>query len=179
MSYLHKNVFIFMLIALMGAQVSCGFHLRGNVALPDFITPVLLELNGNDDDLRRELEKSLTASGEQDIASSLWDAKTVLSISSVRKKRRVISVDSRGRAREYELNYQFNYILKKVSESNQPVNIIKTNTIKLQRDVLFDPDNVLASGHDENVMYADMRKDAAQLLLRQLSAIKPTRLQAE
>ena len=172
LSYLHKSFFVFLLIALAIFQTSCGFHLRGAVGLSDYISPVFLDLNGSDDDLRRELKKLMTASGENNLASSQAEAKSILSISNVQKKQRVVSVDNRGRAREYELNYQFRYELKPVVDLGGQGIIIKTNTIKLKRDLLFDPNSVLAVGHEKNAMYDDMRKDAAQLVLRQLSVIK-------
>ena len=90
----------------------------------------------------------------------------------MRKKQRVVAVDNRGRAREYELNYQFSYDLKKVSVAGMPLEIIRTNTVKLKRGLLFDPDSVLAVGHEKDALYEDMRKDAAQMVLRQLSTIK-------
>ena len=106
------------------------------------------------------------------MATSSVEAKTVLNISNVQKKQRVVAVDNLGRAREYELNYQFRYELKTISKTATQSEIIKTNTVKLKRDLLFDPGSVLAVDHEKNAMYEDMRKDAAQLVLRQLSVIK-------
>lgn len=172
---LHKKVFVFVLIALAGAQISCGFHLRGAVTLPNFIAPVFLELNGKDDELKRELKALLSASGENVFAASIEDAKTVLNISGVNEKQRVVAVDNRGRAREYELSYKLRYELKLVDVATQS-EIIKTNEIKLKRDLLFDPDSVLAVSEEKDSHYDDMRKDAAQLLLRQLRAVKQINL---
>ncbi|MCW8923016.1 MAG: LPS assembly lipoprotein LptE [Gammaproteobacteria bacterium] len=167
LSYLHKNVFIFVLIVLAGVQSACGFHLRGVLSLPDRITPMFVD--SGDAELSRDLEMLLSASGENALATSSTEAETVLNIASVQKSQRVVAVDSRGRAREYELNYQFRYELKAQGDSE----VIKTNTIKLKRDLLFDPDSVLAVEHEKDTMYEDMRKDAAQVMLRQLSVIKP------
>ena len=169
---LHKKFFIFMLIALAGVQASCGFHLRGALGLPAHITPVFLDLSTSDDELGRELQGLLSSSAENALAASSVEAKTVLNISNVQKQQRVVAVDNLGRAREYELNYQFRYELKTISKAAVQSEIIKTNTVKLKRDLLFDPGSVLAVGHEKNAMYKDMRKDAAQLVLRQLSVIK-------
>ena len=172
LSNLHKTVFVFMLIALAAVQTSCGFHLRGALGLPDHITPLFLDLSATDDELGRELQTLLSSSAENALVASSAEAKTVLAISSVQKKQRVVAVDNLGRAREYELNYQFRYELKRVSESEDQTEVIKTNTVKLKRDWLFDPDSVLAVGHERDSLYDDMRKDAARVVLRQLSAIK-------
>lgn len=175
----YKKKIIFMLVALAGLQVSCGFHLRGVHGLADHITPVFVDVNGTDDELRRELKNALSASGNNALAISGEQAKTILSIYAVQKKQRVVAIDSRGRAREYSLSYQFRYELKKASVADNKTEIIKTNTVKLKRDLLFDPNNVLAFDHEKALMYEDMRKDAAHVVLRQLSAIKSPALQQE
>ncbi len=77
------------------------------------------------------------------------------------KNRRVISVDSRGRAREYELNYSVYYTIKSA-------HIDAENVVKLQRELLFDPDNVLGADYEEQTLYRDMKRDAARLILQQL-----------
>ena len=172
----HKKVFVFMLIALAGVQTSCGFHLRGVLGLPGHITPIFLDLSASDDELGRELQSLLSSSAENALAATGAEAKTVLNISNVQKKQRVVAVDNLGRAREYELNYQFGYELKTISKTAAQSEIIKTNTVKLKRDLLFDPGSVLAVEHEKNAMYEDMRKVAAQLVLRQLSVIKQSAL---
>ena len=173
LSNLHKTVFVFMLIALAVVQSSCGFHLRGALGLSDYITPVFLDLSSSDDVLGRELQNLLSSSGENALAASIDEAKTVLAISGVQKKQRVVAVDELGRARVYVLSYQFRYELKKMAEADKPSEIIKTNTVKLKRDLLFDPDSVLAAGHEKNALYEDMLKDAARVVVMQLSTIKP------
>ena len=172
LKHLYKSFFVLMLMALAGVQTSCGFQLRGAIELPDQIKPLFLDLSATDDELGRELQALLASSGENALALSRAEAKTILSVSSVSKKQRVVAVDDRGRAREYELNYQFSYDLKKVSEAGMPLEIIRTNTVKLKRSLLFDPGSVLAVNYEKDTLYKDMRKDAAQMVLRQLSTVK-------
>jgi len=172
LSRFHKIYFIFMLMALATVQTSCGFHLRGAVSLPDHITPVFLDLSSSDDGLGRGLQALLSSSGDNVLAVSKDEAKTILKISGVQKKQRVVAVDDLGRAREYELNYSFHYELKNNVDSAAQSEIIKTNTVKLKRDWLFDPSSVLAVGHERNALYDDMQKDAARVMLRQLAVIK-------
>ncbi|MDH5711523.1 MAG: LPS assembly lipoprotein LptE [Gammaproteobacteria bacterium] len=170
--YLHKTVFIFVLVVLTCVQAACGFHLRGVFTLPNSITPVFVDLNGNDNELNRELESSIAAIDENALASSEIEAKTILTITNAQMNQRVAAVDSLGRARNYELSYQFHYELKKAPVSNEHTDIIKANTLELKRDLLFDPESVLAVEHEKNALQKDMRKDAAQIVLRQLSTIK-------
>ena len=169
LSNFHKTAFVFVLLTLVAVQSSCGFHLRGAVSLPDHITPLFLDLSAIDDRLGRELQTLLSSSGENVLAASKAEAKTILKIANLKSKQRVVAVDDLGRAREYELNYQFHYELKKAAGSAE---IIKTNTVKLKRDWFFDPDSVLAVTHEKESLLDDMRKDAARVTLRQLAAIK-------
>lgn len=168
----HKTIFVFMLIALAGMQTSCGFHLRGAISVPDHISPLFLDLSATDDELGRELQTLLSSSNDKTLVASIAEAKTVLKISHVQKKQRVVAIDNLGRAREYELNYQFHYKLTKLSTMDVKPEIIKTNTVKLKRDLLFDPESVLAVSHEKEKLYKDMRKDAARIVLRHLSTIK-------
>jgi len=168
-----------MLIALVGLQTACGFHPRGVVGLPDHIAPLFLDLSSTDDGLGHELRILLSSSDKDDLAISKTKAKTILTISNMQKKQRLVAVDNLGRAHEYELNYQFNYELKKTSMANTQSAIIKTNRVELKRDLFFDPNNVLASGYENEALYEDMRKEAARIILGQLNVIKPIALQQE
>ncbi len=172
MSYPHKTFLIFILMALTIALNACGFHLRGEVNLPDHLTPIFLDLSTSDNELSRELLALLSSSKKNILATSKAEANTILEISAVQKQQRVVAVDNLGRAREYELKYQFIYSLKKNVKPPSPEKMIKTNAVKLKRNWLFDPSSVLAVAHEKESLYIDMRKDAARVMLRQLVAIK-------
>jgi LPS-assembly lipoprotein len=154
------------LIVLLCISVltACGFHLRGQIELPEQLSPLYLEAENLNSDLLREINNIFRANNIIS-AKSRTDASAVLEITQANKGRRVLSVDNRGRVREYELSLRIQYRLrgKNISELNK--------TIDLKRDLLFDPDSVLAISHEREVLYQDMSRDAARLILQQLTAV--------
>lgn len=168
----YKNIFIFVVMLLIGSQVSCGFHLRGDVRLSKHIQPLFIDLDDNADGVGRELSNLLLASDKNNLTVSKEEAKAILRIFNIQKTRRVVTVDNFGRASEYELNYQFNYELKTVPDADETSKVIKRNLVRLKRDLVFDPGSVLVASNENEALYDDMRKDAAQSVLRQLSFVK-------
>jgi LPS-assembly lipoprotein len=154
----------FSLLLCVCALTACGFHLRGQIEMPEQLSPLYLEAENIDSSLLRELDNILRANNINR-AESKSDASAFLKITQANKSRRVLSVDNRGRVREYELSLRIQYTL-------QGRNISRLDKkISLTRDLLFDPDSVLAISHEQEVLYQDMSRDAARLMLQQLQAV--------
>lgn len=158
--YLRPGMLFFVSILFC---VSCGFHLRGQIELPEKLSPLFLEPGTSDSDVYRELN-NLFRANEIKLADSITESAASLKIIKSSESSRILSVDSRGRAREYQLNLRIEYQLKgnKISEVNK--------TVLLNRDLIFDPDSVLAINNERQVLYRDMNRDAARLILQQLQA---------
>lgn len=153
--------------SLLFALVSCGFHLRGQAILPNELSPMFVDARVSAPELVHEL-KALLKTSNIVLAEDKDKAASVVVISSVKKSRRVLSVDASGRAREYELNYQLRYLV-----SGKAVNTAEKE-LSLNRELLFDPGNVLAATYEEQALYEDMVKDGARRVLLQLQAIQVT-----
>ena len=160
MMFLKHGPVFFLCLSILTA---CGFHLRGQVELPEQLSPLYVEAKNADSDLVRELYSLFRANNIKN-SESKSGSSAFLNISQTNKSRRVLSVDSRGRVREYELSLRVQYSLsgKNISDMDK--------AIHLTRDLLFDPDSVLAIGYEQEVLYQDMNRDAARLILQQLGA---------
>ena len=164
MSFARKSLFIVLSVCLLAA---CGFHLRGPVELSAEITPIFLE-QGADNALNRELRALLSRSGKNNLTQTKSEAKAVLSIVSAREKKRVVAVDNSGRARQYDLSYILRY---RLTGKNVPqLGADNISVLHLKRSLNFDPESVLAIGHEVETLYRDMRKDSARLILQRLQA---------
>ena len=94
------------------------------------------------------------------------------------KSRRVLSVDGSGRVKEYLLTYKVNFIIKTASENIETKDkedvlsqdSISPDSISVSRTLLFDPVAVLAVTNEAEILYKDMRRDAARLILLKLQA---------
>ena len=166
MNFFRKILLIVLSISMLAA---CGFHLRAPVDLSVEITPVFIEQSGADNVLDRELRSLLSQSGKNDLTQTKSEAKSVLKIVSAKEKKRVVAVDDRGRARQYDLSYILRYSLtgKNIPQSGDD----NISVLNLKRSVIFDPDNVLAIGHEAETLYNDMRKDSARLILQRLQTL--------
>ncbi len=165
-SFARKSLFIILGIYLLSA---CGFHLRGPVELSAEIMPVFIEQSGGDSVLNRELRKLLSQSGKKHLTLTKSEAKTILDIVSGKEKKRVVAVDNRGRARQYDLSYILHY---RLTGKNIPrVGNDNVSVLNLRRSLNFDPDNVLAISHEVENLYNDMRKDSARLILQRLQTL--------
>lgn len=90
---------------------------------------------------------------------------------SEKKSRRILSVDSNGRAREYLLSYEVLYSVQ-LPAAGETVADSKAfeDTVFLSRSLLFDPNAVLAVTNESAILYKDMRRDAARQVLLKLQA---------
>jgi LPS-assembly lipoprotein len=113
-----------------------------------------------------ELESALLAAGGE-VVGEADAASAILTIQSERYGRRVLSVDSAGRASEYELSLRLDYSLS--TPEGEP--LAQRDTVTLLRDYRFDPDNVLASGSQESTLQNEMRRYAVRQILRRLQSI--------
>lgn len=154
------------LAVLLALQLNaCGFHLRGAVELPEVMARTHVE-GGAGSDLYYELENALINAGAEVVASA--EAATgTLTLHKQQVQRRVLSVDSLGRAAEYELTLQLAFSLKdsagKIIADNERLSIV--------RDYSFDPDSVLAKGDEEAALRREMNRFAVAQMLRRLQSL--------
>lgn len=142
---------------------SCGFQLRSSVALDNNLQPVFVAQTGPIA-LRNELSRLLQINGVA-LTAEKAEALSELRIKNENMKRRVLSVDSRGRARQYTYTYTVNYSIRYADKKS-------IKQVKLSRDLLFDPDSVLGINYETQALREDMRDDAIRLMLQQLQAVR-------
>ncbi len=156
-----KRVAFVMLLLL--AIHACGFQLRGSINVSDDIAPVYLQQNSFFE-LAREV-KSLLLSNKIEIVDDTLLAKTQLTLLTEEKASRVLSVDARGQAQEYLLTYKADILIK--AETTEEIR----ETVVVRRDLVFDSAAVLGFANEANIIYKDMRKQAARLILLKLQAL--------
>lgn len=156
---------------------ACGFQLRGSIDISEDISPIYIEQNSMFD-LAREI-KLLLAMNKIEVVEDAKQSKAQLTLLNEEKSRRVLSVDGSGRAREYLLIYKVNFVIKakqsetsaiENSEAKNNQDSVSHDSISVRRNLLFDPDAVLAVTNEAEILYDDMRRDAARLILLKLQA---------
>ena len=158
-----KKIFIICL-ALLG-MTSCGFHLRGAYQLPEAMNVSFIQASDDNSELVNALKRTLKASNIK-LAKTRQQASAVIFIGNELQEKRVLSVDSQGRAREYEINYQISF---NVSADKSDF-LIAEQKIKLQRDFLFDTEDVLGKSREQQTLVKDMKQDMVRLIMLRLQA---------
>ena len=143
---------------------SCGFQLRGAYQLPSVMQLTYVKAKA-ESDLVSALKRQLKASGVT-LVDAVSDQAATLSIYNEKKQKRTVSVDSRGRAREYTLSYQVEFELKHSPSGF----LMEQQSVKIERDFLFDTDDVLGKSKGINELYESMQQDVIRLLLLRLQS---------
>ena len=166
-----KYLRILTVVTVVISLYACGFQLRGSINLSADLSPIYIEQN-NAFDLAREI-RALLATNKIKVVEDASRSKAQLILLNEEKSRRVLSVDGSGRAREYLLHYKVNFIIKaaaEYTETKDKADTIPQDSISVERSLLFDPDAVLAVTNEAEILYKDMRRDAARLILLKLQA---------
>lgn len=155
-----RRLILCLFIALLAG---CGFHLRGQVALP-YAT---LHISGpSATSVSNSLKRVLRSSGVR-LVDRQEDAELTLVILSDVREKSILSLSAAGRAQEYELRQRLNYRIITAGEPDLPAGEILS-----QRSISFNDAQVLAKESEENLLYRDMENDVVQQLLRRLQAAK-------
>jgi LPS-assembly lipoprotein len=150
-----KNTFLLLTLVFVTA---CGYHLRGNIDLPEGMKNIYLE--GGSGQLREGLKKTLRFS-DGNLVDRAEDAGIIVKVTQEKMRRRVVSLNSTGRANEYELYYKLDFILldvegKKLSEI-QPVEIT--------REYFIDQDEILGKSNEDQTIRDEMYRQAVQTIV--------------
>ena len=163
-----KNIKLTFLLLFSFLISSCGFHLRGNQDLSSSLAEVQIQGTSIHSELGRGLVRALTSAK----VNVLDESDVLLIITKDIFSKRVLSLDSSGRANQYELNYQLSFsLIKKLKQDNEKqsfVDLIASQSITEKREYLFDANLVLAKSDEEIQLNKDMREAAMFQLIRRL-----------
>jgi LPS-assembly lipoprotein len=150
------------LLLLVSVLSGCGFQLRGSLELSDEISPLYLQSNSLFE-LARELKLRL-ATNNVTQTDKPARANYQLILVKENKSRRVLTVDGDGQNKEYLLTYTIDYSINVKDAAQQDV----IESISLRRSLLFDTQAVLAVTNESEILYKNMQRDAARLILLKL-----------
>jgi LPS-assembly lipoprotein len=143
---------------------SCGFHLRGEYAMPFasvFVSATSASVVASA--LKREVTNSPAR-----LMTTAKDAEAQLNIVDDRRERQILSLSGAGRVREYELKLLVRYQLVDAKGGVY----IPTSEIQLSRILSYDDSRIIAKQQEEALLYQDMERDAVAQIMRRMAAIK-------
>ena len=157
-----------LIVLLTATLAACGFHLRGSAGsdLPYASMYIALPETA---EVRVWLERYLRGSTNTTVSDDAKTATVTFQQLSDSRDKSILSIDARGRVREYRL--QLDYRFRVVNQKGQV--LVPANEINLTRDITFDDSNVLAKDLEEGLLWRDMNNDLVNQIMRRLSIIKP------
>ncbi len=159
-------VLLIALLVLAMSLASCGFQLRGQAAIP--YQTLYIETGGYSV-FANDLERAIRAGSQTRVVDSREEAEAILIILGEAQEKRILSLSSGGKVREFELRYRVSYRLTDRAGND----LSPPGQIDLRRDMTYDDTQVLAKESEEQLLFRDMKTDAVQQMLRRLSVAKP------
>lgn len=153
---------IIVALALALLMAGCGFHPRGQATLP-FNT---LYVDGSTA-LLTELKRNIAAGTNAHLVPQAAGADAVFSVDAELREKVILSLDTSGRVREYQLRYRVAFRV----HDGKGRNWLPPDEMVLTRDLTFN-DQVLAKEAEEVLLYRDMQTDMVQQIVRRLAAAR-------
>ncbi|MFZ6674780.1 LPS assembly lipoprotein LptE [Undibacterium sp. Xuan67W] len=147
------------------ALSACGFALRGPVTFP--FSSIYIGLPDSAP-LGGELKRNIRANGKTVIASEAKNVDVILEVLGETREKVILSLNSQGRAREYNLIYTFRFRVR--NEAGKE--LLAPTDISLKRNITFNESQVLAKEAEEALLYRDMQSDLVQQIMRRLAVLK-------
>jgi len=166
-----QRSYIYLMIFLASLLGSCGFHLRGDYLLSDELQTLYVSSSDVHGELTRLVKQHL--SRNQVKVLKYKNAQTPeLRILSDKLDRRTLSVFQNGQVAEYELIYAVHYQLRFGSKNGEPIEEPQDFRFELNRDYQDDPNLALAKSRELSLLLSEMRKSAADKILRDMARIQ-------
>ncbi|MEO7761387.1 MAG: LPS assembly lipoprotein LptE [Casimicrobiaceae bacterium] len=154
-----------LLVALCAALASCGFHIRGDVALP-FRTLAIAGSEGSS--LVLDLKRNLRGNAKVSLVDRPDQADVTLYVIINQNDKAILTLSGGGRVREFQLTQK---VVFRVADATG-TEWLAPSEINVRRDFSFNDSQALAKEGEERLLLADMQTDAVQQMLRRLATAK-------
>jgi len=148
----------------------CGFHLRGTsaVSLPPELSVMRVTMGGASyPPLLVEVRNAMLSLGSVKLTDDVSAAVPVLLLAGESIQSQVLAMDSAGRISAYLLVYRVSFSLTGTDGKT----LLPSQAIRMQREYTFDRLNVIATEKQSEFLQTEMRRDAAQQILRRLASL--------
>jgi LPS-assembly lipoprotein len=152
-------------VVLCMALTACGFHLRGQAALP--FDSVYIEAAAGSQ-FANQLGRAIRSGSETKVVNDAKNAQATLQIISESRERQILSLSASGRVQELTLLYRVAFRLG----DGKGKEYMPPNEVLLRRDLTYSDADVIAKEQEEVLLYRDMEKDAVQQVMRRLQAVQ-------
>ena len=143
----------------------CGFHLAGYGDYSSSLDNTSVQSVSSSHELVRLIENNLKSSKINIV--EIDQATAIVNILHEETEKVVLTLDSDGKAREYELILEVTFEVKGHGNSY----FLKDQSISLSRDFVFEKGDILGANEEEQQLFSEMRNDVAKLIVYRLQTI--------
>lgn len=161
-----------LLLGLTLALGACGFHLRNSQDLPFNKIYITMPEYA---DMRVQLARSIRASSKTEVVSDREEADAIMTVTLDQPQKVILSLNSSGRVREYQLKRNFNFRV----HDKEGRDLMVPARLEIRRDISYTDDLVLSKEAEEALLWRDIQNDLVQQILRRLAAAKAVPLSPE
>lgn len=144
---------------------ACGFRLRGDFLLAPELQTLYVSSEDKHGELTRLVKQHLTLN-QVNVLKTPQNEQPELRILKDKLTRRTLSVFPNGQVAEYELIYTVSYQLRIANQ------VPESFSFELYRDYQDDPDRALAKSRELSLLLSELRKTAADKILRNMASIQ-------
>lgn len=164
-----KSTFqVILALALISLLAACGFQPAGKVNLDSKFASTHIYTLSNATVMVDLIERQFQ---ENDfLLVDQAEAMIVINVLNEKTRKRILSVDSDGKARMYELELTVSIAIKDAAGES----LLPNQEIQVSREFLFDVNSVLGKSNEEQAIYTEMQNDAARLIMNRLQAFSST-----
>ena len=145
--------------------IGCGFRLAGTGEFSNSLDNTSVQGAASSRELVHLIENSLQSNQINVVEKD--QATASINILYVQTEKTILTLDSDGKAREFELVLNVIFDVKKPDNSY----LLHKQNISLRRDFVFNKSNLLGANEEEQQLFSEMRNDAAKLIVRRLQSI--------
>jgi len=154
---------ILAIVVLGLVTAACGFQLRGQATLPfETLYVAIPDISP----LGIELKRNIIAGTHTRLVRNPAEAQATLSVTSEERGKTILSFDTSGQVREFQLRYRLSFRVRDARGRDY----LPQSEIRLTRDISYSNTQVLAKESEELLLFRDMQSDMVQQILRRLAA---------
>jgi LPS-assembly lipoprotein len=152
-------------LLLLSALSACGFHVRGEVKLPEGMQRVHIQISDPYSPLRRDLEAALARSGAK-MENAAGDGIAEITITALSLAPVVRSVGANAYVNEFAMIYHLEMQIEDASGKS----LLPKQVIEHSREFTFDPTQAIGTSAEQDEIKKEMERDMVQALLRKIEA---------
>ena len=153
-------------VALALLVTACGWQLRG--AGGGGFEGVPVAISGDIGNRFRDRLAERLRDLDARVVADATDARVVIDIMAVSSRRRTVTTDVEGLARDYELRYQIRFGLEAGGQADPQQATITGQTVRASAGFAADPDNPQGRAAEEESLRRDLQEEVLQLLLSRI-----------